>query len=102
MRHRADAADARHQAGHLVERPAFAEAFEAAHLRDVKVRVLNFALAVELDGDFAVAFKACYGIDGDGLAHGQLRIPSVGAGVDARTTAGLETGVTLRSKAGER
>ena len=69
VRNRADAADARHQAGHLVERPALAEALEAAHLRHVKVRVLHFALAVELDGDFAVAFKACYRIDGDGLAH---------------------------------
>jgi hypothetical protein len=35
----------------------------------VEVRVLNLALAVELDGDFAVAFKARYRIDGDGLAH---------------------------------
>ena len=69
MRDRADAADARHQAGHLVERPALAEALEAAHLRDVKVRVLHLALVVELDGDLAVAFKARYRIDGDGLAH---------------------------------
>jgi len=35
----------------------------------VKVRIFDFALAVELDGDFAVAFEACDWIDGDGLAH---------------------------------
>ena len=70
VRDRADAADARHQAGHLIERTALGEALKAAHLGDVKVCVLHFALGVELDGDLAVAFKACNGIDGDGLAHG--------------------------------
>ncbi len=69
MGDRADAADARHEARHLVKRPALAEALEAAHLRDVEVRVLHLALVVELDGDLAVAFKARYRIDGDGLAH---------------------------------
>ena len=67
VRDRADAADARHQAGHLVERPALGETLKAAHLGDVKVRVLDLALAVELDGDLAVAFQARYRIDGDGL-----------------------------------
>ena len=80
VRDRADAADARHQAGHLVERPAFGEALKAAHLRDVEVRVLHLALAVELDGDLAVPFKAGYGIDGDGLAHRQLRIVKLQSG----------------------
>ena len=69
MRDRADAADARHEAGHFVERAAFAEALKTADLRDVKVRVFHLTLAVELDGDLAVAFKAGYRIDGDGLAH---------------------------------
>jgi hypothetical protein len=73
VRDRADAADARHQAGHLVERPALGELLKAAHLGDVKVRVLDLALAVELDGDLAVAFEAGYGIDGDGLGHRKLR-----------------------------
>ena len=35
--HRADAADARHQRRHLVERPPFAELLEAAELRDVEL-----------------------------------------------------------------
>ena len=69
MRDRADAADARHQAGHLVERAALREAFEAAHLRHVEMRVFHLTLVVELDGDLAVALKAGNGINGDGLAH---------------------------------
>jgi len=73
MRHRADAADARHQAGHLIKRSALGELLKAAHLRYMEVRVFHLALSVELDGDFAVAFKACDGIDGDGLAH-KLRL----------------------------
>jgi hypothetical protein len=46
VRDRADAADAGHEAGHLVERAAFGEFLEAAHLGDVKMRVLDFALAL--------------------------------------------------------
>jgi hypothetical protein len=35
----------------------------------VEVRVFDLTLFVEMNGDFAVAFEARYGIDGDGLAH---------------------------------
>ena len=80
MRDRADAADARREAGHLVKRPAFRELLKAAHLRDVKVRVLHLALAVELDGDLAVAFEARYGIDGDRLGHDWLHSSKTGEG----------------------
>jgi hypothetical protein len=76
VRDRADAADARHQAGHLVERPALGELLKAAHLGDVEVRVLHLALVVELDGDLAVAFEARNGIDGDGLAHDPISLRS--------------------------
>ena len=69
VRDGADAADAGHERGHLVERAALGEALEAAHLGDVEVRIFDFALAVELDGDLAVAFEAGDGIDGDGLCH---------------------------------
>ncbi len=65
----ADAADAGHEAGHLVKGTALGELLKATHLSDMEVRVFNFALAVELNGDLAVAFKACDGVDGDGLAH---------------------------------
>ena len=71
MRDRADAADARHEAGHLVERAALREFLEAAHLGYVEVCVFNFARGVELDRDFAVALEAGDGVDGDGLAHDQ-------------------------------
>ena len=77
VRDRANAADARHQARHLVERAAFGELLKAAHLRHVEVRVLHLALAVQLDGDLAVSFQARYGIDGDRLAHKLTASPIV-------------------------
>ena len=80
VRDRADAADARHQAGHFVEGAAFGELFEAAYLRHMKVRVFHFTLAVQLDGDFSVAFEAGNGIDRDGLAHDRLRTSGSKAG----------------------
>ena len=58
MAHRADAADARHQRRHLVERPAFAEFLEAAELRDVEMRVFDVALVVEVERDLGVALDA--------------------------------------------
>ena len=80
VRDGADAADARREAGHLVERPAFGEFLEAAHLGHVKVCVFHLALGVQLDGDLAVSFKAGDGIDGDGLGHNsssmELRLQS--------------------------
>ena len=60
MRDRADAADARRQAGHLVKRPALGELLESAHLGHMKVRVFNLTLRVQLDGDLAVSFEAGY------------------------------------------
>jgi hypothetical protein len=95
VRDGADAADAGHEGGHFVKGAALREALKATNLRDVEMRVFDFALAVELDSDFAVAFEACNGIDGDGLCHRKLRVPLRGAGEDAHTTAGLETGATF-------
>src|SRR5271165_4590724 len=69
VRDRTDAADAGHEAGHLVEWPALREPLKAADLRDVEVRVFDFALAVKLNRDLAVAFEAGYGVDGNCLAH---------------------------------
>ena len=42
--HRADAADARGDGRHLIERPAFGELLESAHLGDVELRVRHVAL----------------------------------------------------------
>ena len=50
---RADAADARGDRRHLVERPALAELLEAAQLRDVERRVGDLAVVVEMDRDLA-------------------------------------------------
>ena len=61
--HRADAAGAAGQRGHFAERPAFAEFLESAELGDVKLRVLHFAIVIELDGDLRVALDAGYGVD---------------------------------------
>ena len=60
VRDRADAADARRECRHLVERPALGELLEAAHLGYMKVRVLHLALGVQLDRDLAVSFEAGY------------------------------------------
>src|SRR5580704_16306544 len=69
VRDRADAADARSQARHLVERPALREFFEATYLGYMKVRVFYFALRVQLDRDLAMSFEAGYRVDRDGLRH---------------------------------
>jgi len=69
VRDRANAADARHQAGHLVVGAALREPLESPYLRNMEVRILNLALTVQLNGDFAVPFQARYRVDGDGLCH---------------------------------
>ena len=73
-RHRADAADARHQRRHFVERPSFAELFEAAELGHVEVRILHLALVVELNRDLGVPFDAGDGIDDDWFASRSPRL----------------------------
>ena len=65
---RADAADARHQRRHLVERPAFAELFEAAELGHVKAGVLDAAIFVEVERDLGVPFDAGDRIDHDAFS----------------------------------
>lgn len=63
MAHRTDAADARHQGGHLIEGAAFAEFFESAKLRDVKMRFLNAALVVEVQRNLGMALDPRYRIN---------------------------------------
>ena len=63
MADRADAADARHQRGHFIKGPSFAEFLKSPKLRDMKMRVRNFALIVDLQRDLAVAFDARNWID---------------------------------------
>jgi hypothetical protein len=74
---RADAADPRRQAGHLEERPAFAELLEAAELRHMELRVGDLPGVVELDGDLGVAFDPRHRVDHDPLCHGMIPRSSV-------------------------
>jgi hypothetical protein len=66
----ADAADARHERRHLVERAPLAELLEAAELRDVEPGVGDVTGVVELQRDLRVPFDPGDGVDGDRLSHG--------------------------------
>ena len=81
MAHRADAADARHQRWHLVERTSFTQLFEAAVLGNVKESIVDLALIVQVDRDLGMSFDAGDGIDTDCLGHDDLssrQIPETG------------------------
>ena len=71
------------RARHLVERAALGELLKSTHLRHMKMRVFHLTLAVQLDGDLAVPFKAGYGIDRDGLAHRTQAPKRVRAGISS-------------------
>jgi len=75
VRLRADAADARRDAGQLLDRAADAEPFEAAQLGDLEVDVGDLAGVVHEDLDLAVALEAGDGIDGY-LLHQTLALLS--------------------------
>ena len=70
-----DAADARGNARHFVEWPAFGELLEAADLRDLKIRIGHFAIVVQLDGDLGVAFNAAYRFNRDRLHENSFGSP---------------------------
>ena len=61
--HRANAANARRDAGHFAERPAFAEFFKAAKFDDVKFRVGDVSGVVQKNADFGVALDAGHRIN---------------------------------------
>jgi hypothetical protein len=63
----ADAADTVGQQGHLFDRAANAESFEAAQFGNLKVGVGDIAFLIEEDLDLAVTFKA-----GDGIYRNSL------------------------------
>ena len=60
---RADPTRPRHQRGHFVKRPAFAELFKASELRHVKSRIRDLPLLVEMNRDLPVAFDPRHRID---------------------------------------
>ena len=70
--HRADAANARCDAGHFGVGPALAEFLEAAKLDDMKLGVGHIAGVVHEDADLGVAFDAGYGVNDDAFWHTQI------------------------------
>ena len=78
MAHWTDAADPLHQVGHLVERTSDAEFLESPELCDLKIRLGDFAMIVELQRDLGMAFDARNRIDRDRFGHlpflSQLRV----------------------------
>ena len=69
MADRADAADARGDAGHFAVGPALAELLEAAELDDVELGVGDVAGVVHEDADLGVALDAGHGVNDDALSH---------------------------------
>ena len=67
--HRADTADARHQAGHLMERAAFAHLLEAAEFDDVELGGSHRAVVVEVDRNLCVSFDSGNRVDENSLSH---------------------------------
>ena len=67
--HRADAADARHQARHFMERASLAEFFEASELGYVELRRPHLARIVQIDGDLGVPFNSGHGMNHAALGH---------------------------------
>ena len=66
---RTDAADARGDARHFGEGPAFAELLEAAELDHVEARVGHVAIVIELERDLGVPLDAGHGLDFDPFRH---------------------------------
>ncbi len=64
----ADAANARHQRRHFVERTAVAELLEAAKLRNMEAGVFDPAVFVQVERDLRMSFDSRYRIDDDGIA----------------------------------
>jgi len=73
MTHRADAAHARAQGGHLPQQATPTELLKASELGDVEAGIGDLALLVSVDGDLGVAFDAADRIDqmqSRGAGHG--------------------------------
>src|ERR1035438_2050123 len=77
----ANAADARHERGHLIERPALAELFEPAELRHVEIGLFHAALFVQVQRDLGMALDAGDRVDYDFLPWHCL-YPNFAAGVE--------------------
>src|SRR5439155_25070020 len=69
MAYRADAADPRHEIGHLEERTPLAEFLKSSKLSDVEVRRFHASVVVQLDRDFSVPFQPRHRINENSLGH---------------------------------
>jgi hypothetical protein len=67
--HWADAADASHQARHLLERATFTDALERAELDDVQPRIGDSPVLIQVDRDLCVSFDAGNRLDRDLSTH---------------------------------
>ena len=65
MTDRADTANPRHERRHFRERTPLTELFKTTKLGNVKLRVRDFSLIVEMQGDLGVALDAGHGVDDD-------------------------------------
>src|ERR1039458_9614456 len=83
MADRADAADARHKRGHLVQRAALADPLKATELRHVEMGVSDLTRLVQLDGDLGVSFDPGDRFDDDRLLS-QRWSPQLGRASDRR------------------
>src|SRR6516164_3976479 len=67
--YRTNAADTRHQAGHFVEAPPFAELLEPTELGGVKEGGVYCSLVVQVESDLGVAFDPRDWINDDLSGH---------------------------------
>ena len=72
--YRTDAADARHERGHLGEGAAFTKFLESSKLRDVEASIFNAAIRVELQCDLAMPLDPRDRIDDNRFAHRTLHL----------------------------
>src|SRR4051794_9265935 len=63
MADRTDTTDARHQRRHLSKRPSLTKFLKAAHLRHMKMGVLNLSCTIKLERNFGMPLNARDWID---------------------------------------
>src|SRR5450756_1302651 len=98
---RADAADAAGQRGHLLDRPADAEALEATQLGDLEVRVGDLTVGIEEDLDLAVALEPGDGIDCDSFHAWLLPVVLPGRAAAAQQRTRQAEAVELAHRVGD-
>lgn len=93
----AHAADALGDARHLFDRPPLAKGLKAAKLGHLKIGVGYVTLVIDENGDLAVAFQPCDGVDIDSL-HSPTSRPLWSPACDAHTRPTLLSSVLIRCR----